>query len=119
MTLTEIIKSVPIMDWEHLRSVSDGDPDFEQELLQDFAEFYSHTLSELNCRTDLAELAKIAHTLKGSARTIGAQRIGAIAEFLEKSFKSNQMVEGINDVLGRAIDEFILEVRQTELRDAA
>jgi HPt (histidine-containing phosphotransfer) domain-containing protein len=69
------------IDIEHLQRMTLGDADLEREVLAMFA---SQTVS-LMCELAAASSDRraLVHTLKGSARAIGAFRVAEAAEFLE------------------------------------
>ncbi len=73
------------IDHDHLRRYTMGDLQLEQEVLGLFADELPKTLDALRvAKTDL-EWKIAAHTLKGSARAVGAWRIAAAAVAAEKS----------------------------------
>ncbi len=73
------------IDHDHLRRYTMGDQQLEREVLDLFAGELPKTLASLRtARTDL-DWKIAAHTLKGSARAVGAWRIAAAAVAAEKS----------------------------------
>lgn len=73
------------IDHDHLRRYTMGDQQLENEVLYLFAGELPKTLGALRAaHTDL-EWKIAAHTLKGSARAVGAWRIAAAAVAAEKS----------------------------------
>lgn len=74
------------IDFEQLENVSEGDSTFEAELLCEFCRLTSGLLEQLGHavgRGDLDEIRSLAHTIKGSAKTIGATEVGSISERIE------------------------------------
>ena len=73
------------IDQDHLRRYTMGDQQLELEVLNLFAGELPKTLGSLRAaRTDM-EWKIAAHTLKGSARAVGAWRVAAAAVAAEKS----------------------------------
>ena len=73
------------IDHDHLRRYTMGDRQLELEVLDLFAGELPKTLGSLRAaRTDM-EWKVAAHTLKGSARAVGAWRVAAAAVAAEKS----------------------------------
>ena len=69
------------IDIEHLRRMTLGDASLEREVL---AMFSGQAVSLIGALTTLpSDTAALAHTLKGSARAIGAFRVADAAECLE------------------------------------
>ncbi len=72
------------IDWEHLARYTLGNKDVEKEVLELFARQSSHYVEKLKNATDASAWKEAAHTIKGSARGIGAWRVATKAEALEK-----------------------------------
>jgi HPt (histidine-containing phosphotransfer) domain-containing protein len=73
------------IDHDHLRRYTMGDQQLELEILDLFAGELPKTLGSLRAaRTDM-DWKVAAHTLKGSARAVGAWRVAAAAVAAEKS----------------------------------
>jgi HPt (histidine-containing phosphotransfer) domain-containing protein len=74
------------IDTEHLKRMTLGDADLKREVLAMFA---GQTVSLIGTLATLPADAKaLAHTLKGSARAIGAFRVAEAAESLEAAIQS-------------------------------
>jgi HPt (histidine-containing phosphotransfer) domain-containing protein len=69
------------IDFEHLRRMTLGDAELEREVLQLFSAQALRTLGMLAAIP--ADTAALAHTLKGSARAIGALAVAEAAGQLE------------------------------------
>jgi HPt (histidine-containing phosphotransfer) domain-containing protein len=78
---------VPVLDLDHLRRQTAGDSALERELLVLFAAQCTRLRPLLSEERPLAERADAAHTLKGSARAIGASRLAASADRLETALR--------------------------------
>ncbi|MGC8784162.1 MAG: response regulator [Armatimonadota bacterium] len=94
---TESIEPSPI-DRDFLADMTGGDPEFERELLQEFLSTIPGLIEQV--RQSLASgnstaLAGAAHTIKGSARAVGAQTFAEIAFALERAGKEQRMEEAL------------------------
>src|SRR5437868_2471453 len=92
-----------IFDREHLRQYTSGDPDLERELVGLFLGQFAPMRAQLDQTASAEDWKFAAHTLKGSARSIGAPRIAALAEKLE-TFGPGEAAKGRNKVLAE-LDE--------------
>jgi HPt (histidine-containing phosphotransfer) domain-containing protein len=72
------------IDFEHLRRYTLGDRGLEQEILGLFAEQLPITIGALARATTDKQWGMAAHTLKGSARAVGAWPLAALAENAER-----------------------------------
>ncbi len=72
------------IDLDHLRRYTLGDARLEQEILWLFVEQTPATLGALKGAATNREWVKAAHTLKGSARAVGAWRIAELADQAER-----------------------------------
>ena len=72
-----------IFDRKHLRQYTSGDGALERELLGLFLGQFTPIRTKLHGAATANDWKFAAHTLKGSARSIGAPQIGALAEKLE------------------------------------
>ena len=78
----------PPLDLTRLREVSGGDSAFEAEVLTEFessAASLMKNLSSAQAAGDGEALARAAHAIKGSARTIGADPFAAVCQQLEQA----------------------------------
>ena len=89
-----------VIDEEHLRRATLDDGRLEQEVLQIFVRQSAILLDRISGRQSGAAAA--AHTLKGSARSIGAWRVAQAAERLERA---------IGEAGTEQFDEAIAELR--------
>jgi len=71
------------VDLDHLRRYTMGDRQLEREILGLFADQLPVTIATLKSATTDKEWSIAAHTLKGSARAVGAWSIATIAECAE------------------------------------
>lgn len=72
------------VDLGHLRRYTMGDRELEQEILGLFADQLPITISALKNAPSEKEWGIAAHTLKGSARAVGAWSLATIAESAER-----------------------------------
>jgi len=72
------------IDHAHLRRYTMGDLQLEREVLDLFASELPRTLASLQAAATPKDWKMAAHTLKGSARTVGAWRVAAAAVDAER-----------------------------------
>lgn len=86
-TETSPLQPALTLDLVHLARQSLGDRALESELLQLFHRQAAHILGRLAdpVVVDPHRRADLAHTLKGSARTVGAQAVAVAAEVYERA----------------------------------
>jgi HPt (histidine-containing phosphotransfer) domain-containing protein len=77
-------QNASVIDDDHLRRMTLGDQRLEREVLEIFVRQIAIMLTRIG-ETDPALTAATAHTLKGSARGIGAWRVERAAERLEEA----------------------------------
>jgi len=82
-----------VIDLDHLRRMALADPALEREVLQMFAVQAGGLIQEL--ATLPANAAVLAHTLKGSARAIGAARVAEAAAALEAAMRTSADIRGV------------------------
>jgi HPt (histidine-containing phosphotransfer) domain-containing protein len=92
------------IDLVHLARMTLGDRSLEREVLQLFDRQAGMLIARMR-GADPAAVAALAHTLKGSARGIGAWRVARAAEHLEVEGTSGNPVAGAIDGLAAASDE--------------
>jgi HPt (histidine-containing phosphotransfer) domain-containing protein len=95
MPSPSLVPDQTAIDMAHLRRMTLGERDLEREVLLLFAE-QSRDLAERLAAAPTAALA-LAHTLKGSARAIGAFGVADAAQSLESALRAQA---GIADALG-------------------
>lgn len=100
-----------VIDEEHLGRMTLGDRSLEREVLEIFARQTTLSLSRL-AGAEPARAAAVAHTLKGSARGVGAWRVAQAAERLERVVSE----KGDDEALQGAIAQ--LEAASIEVRAA-
>jgi HPt (histidine-containing phosphotransfer) domain-containing protein len=88
---------------QHLGRMTLGEPALEMEVLALFAA-QSHDLAS-RLATLPADAAALAHTLKGSARAIGAFRVADAALGVEAAMKTNADIAKAVAVLREAVEE--------------
>ncbi|MGE0238699.1 MAG: Hpt domain-containing protein [Parvibaculaceae bacterium] len=72
-----------IFDREHLSQYTAGDPALERELVALFLGHFAPIRTQLDAAASAQDWKFAAHSLKGSARSIGAPHVAALAETLE------------------------------------
>jgi HPt (histidine-containing phosphotransfer) domain-containing protein len=100
------------IDIAHLARMTFGDTGLEREVLAMFAGQSAGLVDEL--ATLPANAAALTHTLKGSARAIGAVRVAEAAEWLEAAIRdtadASQALAALNDSVSEvraAIDDIL------------
>jgi CheY-like chemotaxis protein len=99
---TAIPAQEPVLDLDHLRHFTDGDPQLESELSALFLSTSELYLQDM--RQALQEgraWTSSAHALKGASANLGARRVAAMALIAERSEPSRGRLEAIE----RALDE--------------
>ena len=85
-----------LIDFDRLNEVSDGDVEFQQELLEMFIEDVTEKLPGLQQAFqdgDCSEIAHYAHTIKGASANLGITSMQAIALKLEHQARDDQLEE--------------------------
>ena len=103
-----------IFDQEHLRQYTGGDPALERELVNLFLSHFAPVRTQLDAARSAQEWKFAAHSLKGSARSIGAPRIAALADKLESmGFEEPQKRKTqLLDELDAAMTAFAAQVKK-------
>jgi HPt (histidine-containing phosphotransfer) domain-containing protein len=81
------------IDIDHLKRMTLGDASLEREVLAMFASQAVRLIDALAALPP--EAADLAHTLKGSARAIGAFHVADAAEALEAAIKDGEVSEAL------------------------
>ena len=89
------------IDLVHLARQTFGSSDLEREVLRLFVLQGGDLVRRIAAAGDAVERAEIAHRLKGSARAIGAVRVGHLAVALETATAAE--VGGLVEEIGRAV----------------
>jgi HPt (histidine-containing phosphotransfer) domain-containing protein len=92
-----------VIDRDHLARMTFGDRGLEREVLQLFDRQAELLLARMRTGAPQA-VATLAHTLRGSAAGIGADRVAAAAEAVEQSADATER-DAAMDVLARTIVE--------------
>ncbi|MEA5476535.1 Hpt domain-containing protein [Pseudanabaena galeata UHCC 0370] len=106
---------------EQLNQISEGDIEFEIEVLHVYVEDVSQRIEKIHdaiTRDDWSKIMGEAHHLKGSSANVGALRIQTLAGQLEKldqAHDQEKALEIINDMFGeiQAVELFIHEKSAT------
>jgi len=94
--------SAPV-DLVHLSSMTLGDRTLELEVLGMFVRQSSSTMSKLADMTDPAACHETVHTLKGSARSVGAHKVAFVCEGVEAECQAGSVPSMA--ALSQAVDE--------------
>lgn len=104
------MNNAPVFDRNHLLEMTDGDLEFEQELLSTFRASAKDALARLRAALSSGEITQVireAHLLRGACLNVGATAIGECAGAIEKAARAGD--------LARARDE----ARQLDAQEAA
>lgn len=104
-------EQVPI-NWERLHELSQGDTEFEQEVLQTFvtdAEVYLADARYALTTGDYPTLMGRAHQIKGGSSTVAIEQMPEIAAQLERQLRANE-IEGAETLLGE-IERILIQVK--------
>lgn len=103
-----------IFDREHLSQYTGGDLALERELLSLFLGHFAPVRTQLDAALSAQDWKFAAHSLKGSARSIGAPAIAALAEKLETMgfSASGKSKKRTLDALDAALTAFADEVKK-------
>lgn len=86
-----------VIDHARLDELADEDPEFLQELVEIFledAEAHVSALAQADAGDDVAEIARIAHMLKGASANIGANGLAEAARRLEAAGRDGDRDRG-------------------------
>ena len=107
-TRAEPLPDLPGIDCQVGLTYANGKPEIYRKILRMFRESHSHefepALRRALVQDDWPTAARSAHTLKGSARTIGASELGNLAQALEDACLARQRI-GIDRLLGCVLNE--------------
>jgi HPt (histidine-containing phosphotransfer) domain-containing protein len=98
-----------VIDENHLTRMTLGDRRLEREVLELFVRQNTIMLDRI-VGAELPLAAAAAHTLKGSARGIGAWRVARAAEFLEQAAMAGSEAD---------VDEAVTELKSASLEASA
>lgn len=82
-SVKELQGAAPVFDHAHLSRYTMASAELEREIIGLFRMQLPDLISNLKGEASAADWKLFTHTLKGSARAVGAMQIGSIAERLE------------------------------------
>ena len=85
-----------MLNYDYLNEITGGDAEFIAELLGDFVSQTPALMEQIAtalAQGDAATVGAAAHTLKGSARAVGADEFAAIALELEQAGKQGNLAD--------------------------
>ena len=94
-----------ILDREHLARYTLGDVELEQEVLGLFIGQVPETVTMLRDSLDARAWTLAAHTIKGSARAVGAWRLADVAEQAESQSEYKDQWQQLADDVEAAVAE--------------
>jgi HPt (histidine-containing phosphotransfer) domain-containing protein len=101
----------PVLDRDHLRGFTEGDPQLERELSALFlatAEMYLEQMQE--AMAGGRPWTAIAHALKGASANLGARRLAALALAAERAQPDRAQLQEIERAVEEVRSEFALSV---------
>jgi hypothetical protein len=108
----------PIVDQAHLNRMTGGDTGLASEVLGLFREQWDLWVRLLDPTTDTLDWGNAAHTIKGSARGIGAWQLGEICGKAEEEARAGDLTRDQKRVWLEAIsnemDAVICEIARIE-----
>ena len=111
--MTEDTSGPIVLDREHLSEISMGDEDFEKEIIGDFLASVPELLDLMAQgmdANDAESVAQAAHSMKGSCRALGADRVAGVCQDLEHLARGGSL-DGA-DVLLDSLDRHIADLTQ-------
>ncbi len=100
--------SAAAIDRGHLTSMTLGDRDLEREVLRLFGRQADLLLARMHSSAPQA-VAALAHTLRGSASSIGANKVASAAEVVEQAAGGVGRAAAMQ-ALARTIDDALAEI---------
>ena len=82
------------LDWSYLHELSDSDHDFEKTLLELFLDDCQEQLKQLKeaiAQSNLVQIERISHYIKGASANIGAQVMQHYAHQIEQQVRQTQL----------------------------
>ena len=102
------------VDFQHLARYTLGEPELEREVLELFCSQSVLYLEQLRAAMSESDWKHAAHSLKGSARAIGAWRAAQAAERAEALYGEAVQDEGLAQFRQARIDEIEASLREAE-----
>jgi len=96
------MKHVPALDREHLLDMTDGDVEFEHELLATYRASAQKILARLRAALaagDLKQILREAHALKGASLNVGAAAMGQCAGAIEAAARRGDLALALDSAL--------------------
>lgn len=95
----------PALDRDHLAQATFGDAELAREVLGLFRAQVARLAPAIAAPGSLPARADAAHTLKGSARGVGAARVAALLETIERALRAGSEPTESLAALDSALDE--------------
>lgn len=97
------------LDWSYLHTLSDSDHDFEMTLLDLFLQDCREQLNLLQeaiAQSDIKQIEKIAHYLKGASANVGALCMAHYAHQIEEQVRHTQLAACFDTEMNRLETSF-------------
>jgi HPt (histidine-containing phosphotransfer) domain-containing protein len=105
-----LVPEGPAIDFAHLRRMTLGEPEVEREVLDLFRQQLVDLLGRLEKLP--REGVSLAHTLKGSARGVGAFAVGDSADRLERALRAGLAVDGEVAILRHVVGDALTAIEE-------
>lgn len=97
----------PLIDFDYLGKFTQGDPVLQREILTLFANQVAMLVDQLSQTADNRAWTFLAHSLKGTARAVGAWQLAQMAETMEQQGadggQRRELVKRLRPVADRAV----------------
>jgi HPt (histidine-containing phosphotransfer) domain-containing protein len=91
---TRAMKTVPVLDRDHLLEMTEGDVAFEHELLSTYRASVENIVARLGVALSTGNLAQVvreAHALRGASLNVGATAMGQCAGAIEAAARAGDL----------------------------
>ena len=102
-----------VLDRDHLARYTMGDVVLEREVLGLFIGQMPVTVASLRDSGDAVSWTRAAHTIKGSARAVGAWRLAQLAEHAESCSSRHERWQALADEIEIAVAEVHRHIAET------
>ena len=107
-------QTISLINWDYLHDLSEGDEVFERQILEVYLKTtpaIMQSLGEALRSNSFQAIVRLAHTLRGSSRSIGANQFGDLCQEVESLAEQNQAYRHL-DRLERQFNELIDECQK-------
>jgi HPt (histidine-containing phosphotransfer) domain-containing protein len=116
--LNKLHEQGPIVDLAHLNRMTGGDGALASEVLGLFRQQWDLWVRLLDSTTETLDWGNAAHTIKGSARGIGAWQLGEICGAAEAAAREHELTRNQKrewlDAITSEMDSVLVEIARIE-----